>query len=130
MIKFGYTILYVTDVEKTLSFYEKTFGFKRKFVAPENEYGELNTGETTLSFATKKLAKSNLKDGFIESSLSNKPFGMEIGIVTDNVAKLVETAKKNGATVIEPPTEKPWGQTVAYVRDGDGFLIEICSPMG
>ena len=130
MIKFGYTILYVTDVEKTLSFYEKTFGFKRKFVAPENEYGELNTGETTLSFATKKLAKSNLKDGFIESSLANKPFGMEIGIVTDNVAKLVETAKKNGATVIEPPTEKPWGQTVAYVRDGDGFLIEICSPMG
>ena len=130
MIKFGYTILYVTDVEKTLSFYEKTFGFKRKFITPENEYGELNTGETTLSFATKKLAKSNLKDGFIESRLPNKPLGMEIGIVTDNVAKLVETAKKNGATVIEPPTEKPWGQTVAYVRDGDGFLIEICSPMG
>lgn len=25
---------------------------------------------------------------------------------------------------------KPHGQTVAYVRDPDGFLIEICTPMG
>jgi hypothetical protein len=32
--------------------------------------------------------------------------------------------------VFVPPTVKPWGQTVSYVRDLDGFLVEICSPMG
>lgn len=28
------------------------------------------------------------------------------------------------------PFEKPWGQTVGYVRDINGVLIELCSPMG
>ena len=51
MIKFSYTILYVKDVEKTILFYEKAFGFSRKFVSPDNSYGELLVGDTTLSFA-------------------------------------------------------------------------------
>ena len=28
------------------------------------------------------------------------------------------------------PVEKPWGQTVAYVRAIEGSLIELCSPLG
>lgn len=52
MIKFAYTILYVQDVSRTIEFYEKAFGFSRKFITPENDYGELLVGETTLSFAS------------------------------------------------------------------------------
>jgi|SRR5688572_5907146 lactoylglutathione lyase len=129
MIKFAYTILYVQDVAKSIEFYEKAFGFTRKFMAPENEYGELSAGETTLSFASTSLAKSNLKDGFTESSLANKPFGIEIGFTTDNVEQTLKAATNAGATIVESPQTKPWGQTVAYVRDLDGFLIEICTPM-
>lgn len=130
MIKFAYTILYVQDVPKSIEFYENAFGFTRKFVTPANDYGELLVGETTLSFASKELAKSNLKDGFIESSLTDKPFGIEIGFTADNVEETVSTALNAGATIVEDPTTKPWGQIVAYVRDIDGFLIEICTPMG
>ena len=79
MIKYAYTILYVKDVEKAVQFYEKAFGFSRKFVTPENDYGELSVGETTLSFASISLANANLKDGFVESSPSSKPFGIELG---------------------------------------------------
>lgn len=129
MIKFAYTILYVQDVTKAVAFYENAFGFTRKFVTPENDYGELLAGETTLSFASTLLANSNLKDGFTESRLADKPFGIEIGFTTDNVAETVSTAIKAGATIVENPKTKPWGQTVAYVRDLDGFLIEICTPM-
>lgn len=130
MTKFAYTILYVKDVEKTINFYEKAFGFERKFVTPENDYGELLVGETTLSFASVTLASSNLKDGFTESSLTNKPFGIEIGFTTDNVEETVKSAVNAGGTILENPKTKPWGQVVAYVRDIDGFLIEICTPMG
>jgi lactoylglutathione lyase len=35
-----------------------------------------------------------------------------------------------GAIIAEEPKQKPWGQTVAYLRDIDGFLIEICTPIG
>jgi uncharacterized glyoxalase superfamily protein PhnB len=129
MVKFGYTILYVRDVLKTTEFYEAAFGFQRKFVAPGNEYAELITGETTLSFCAIDLANSNLKDGFIESNVLHKPFGIEIGFTTDDVAATVKSAAAAGATVVEEPKTKPWGQTVAYVRDPEGFLIEICTPM-
>ncbi len=129
MIKFAYTILYVRDVTKTVTFYENAFGFTRKFVTPENDYGELQLGETTLSFASIPLAKSNLTAGFTESSLANKPFGIEIGFTTENVEETVLKALNAGAVIVENPKTKPWGQIVAYVRDLDGFLIEICTPM-
>ena len=129
MIKFGYTILYVQDVTKSIEFYEAAFGFTRKFISPDNDYGELLTGETTLSFASNTLAGSNLKDGFIESHLTNKPFGIEIGFTTDDVEATVHQAISAGATLVENPKTKPWGQVVAYVRDPDGFLIEVCSVM-
>ncbi|MBZ4037734.1 VOC family protein [Flavobacterium sp. 17A] len=127
MVKFGYTILYVENVEESISFYENAFGFSRKFVSPDNDYGELITGETTLSFASKKLAESNLKDGFIESSLEDKPFAIEIGFITDNVPELLQKATTFGAVIVSEPVEKPWGQIVAYARDLNGFLIEICT---
>lgn len=129
MIKFGYTILYVENVAKSIEFYENTFGFTRKFISPDNDYGELNTGETTISFASKKLASHNLSDGFIESSLEAKPFAIELGFITEDVGELVQKATSFGAVLVTEPKKKPWGQVVAYVRDTDGFLLEICTPM-
>jgi lactoylglutathione lyase len=130
MTSFAYTILYVRDVVKSIEFYEKAFGFTRKFIAPGDEYGELATGSTTLSFAVHSLAKSNLKDGYVESSTAGKPFGIELGFTTADVEKVFDTAVKAGAIPVAEAKTKPWGQVVAYVRDVDGFLVEICTPMG
>lgn len=129
MIKFAYTILYVQDVTKTVAFYEKALGFTRKFITPDNSYGELLAGETTLSFASTTLARTNLEDGFVESSLAQKPFGIEIGFTTDDVEATVKSAVAAGAVMVAEPKTKPWGQVVAYVRDPDGFLVEICTPV-
>ncbi|MEN0046710.1 MAG: VOC family protein [Bacteroidota bacterium] len=114
---------------RAISFYEQAFGFARKFITPENDYGEIISGEATLAFASIELAKSNLSKGFQESSLKEKIFGIELGLTTDEVEKTVEAALQAGATLLEAAKTKPWGQTVAYVRDLDGFLIEICTPM-
>jgi catechol 2,3-dioxygenase-like lactoylglutathione lyase family enzyme len=129
MVKFGYTIFYVENVEESISFYENAFGFSRKFITPENDYAELITGETTLSFASKQLAAQNLEDGFIESSLEDKPFAIEIGFIAEDVTETVQKATSFGAVLVKEPTQKPWGQIVAYVRDLNGFLIEICTEM-
>lgn len=129
MVKIGYTILYVPNVVQSIEFYEKAFGLSRKFITPEHDYAELSTGDTTLSFASLGLAKSNLKDGFLQSNISNKPFGIEIGLVTDDVPATIEKAISLGATMVEQATQKPWGQTVGYIRDIDGFLLEICTPI-
>jgi lactoylglutathione lyase len=129
MLKFAYTILYVKDVALTAKFYQEGFDFALKFITPENDYAELISGETTLAFASIPLAKSNLKEGFIESEIDNKPFGIEIGFTTENVEETLKKAQDAGAKLVEAPKTKPWGQTVAYVKDLDGFLLEICTPM-
>jgi len=129
MITFAYTILYVQNVNQAMTFYENAFGFERKFITPDEDYGELITGSTTISFAVHTLAKSNLKDGYIESNPTAKPFGIELGFTSDDVEKTIEAALLAGATLTEAVKTKPWGQKVAYVRDPEGFLVEICSPM-
>lgn len=127
MIKFKYVILYVEDVEKSMNFYKNTFGTEIKFITPEKDYGELLTGETTLSFATVTLANSNIKKGFITAKAEDKPFGMELGFTTDDVEALVEKAIKNGAGLYEDIAVKPWGQKTAYIKDPDNYLVEICT---
>lgn len=63
-------------------------------------------------------------------SLQNKPSAFEIGLVTTDVAAAFKKAIAAGAVSVSEPKTKPWGQTVAYVRDLNGFLVEICSPIG
>jgi uncharacterized glyoxalase superfamily protein PhnB len=129
MIKFKYVILYVEEVEKSMNFYKNTFDTEIKFITPEKDYGELMTGETTISFASISLASSNLKEGFLPSKSETKPFGIELGFITDNVETLVEKAVKNGASLYENITVKPWGQKTAYIKDLDNYLVEICTEM-
>jgi lactoylglutathione lyase len=117
-------------VGASIAFYEAAFGLQRKFVTPENDYGELLTGETTLAFASLALAQSNLPEGFQASTASAPPFGIELGLVTADVSATMAQALAQGATLAKAAAEKPWGQTVGYLRDLDGFLLEICSPMG
>ncbi|MCT2409799.1 VOC family protein [Chryseobacterium antibioticum] len=127
MIKFKYVILYVEDVEKSMNFYHETFDTPIKFITPEKDYGELISGETSLAFASVHLANSNIKKGFLSSRSEEKPFGIELGFTTDDVEKLVEKAIKNGALLYEDIAVKPWGQKVAYVKDLNNYLVEICT---
>lgn len=128
-MKYSYTILYVENVLKTIKFYEKAFGFQKKFITPEKDYGELISGETTISFASFELGNLNFKNGFQQSTLSNKPFGIELAFTTENIEIDFEKAKKAGAIEVEKITTKPWGQKVGYVKDNNGFIIEICTPI-
>jgi len=128
-MKFAYTIIYVPDVLASVEFFEKAFGLKRRFVHESGDYGELDTGETALAFATHELGASILPGGYVRANQSETPLGMEIALVTDNVADAHARAVDAGAVSIKEPLLKPWGQTLAYVRCPDGTLVEICSPV-
>jgi lactoylglutathione lyase len=127
--QFKYTVLYVKDVVATVEFYIKAFGLDAGFVTPEADYGEVITGNTTLSFANLELGNSNIKSGFIESTAGTKPFGVELAFVTENIEETWQQAISAGATILEPIETKVWGQQVGYLRDPNGFLLEICTPM-
>lgn len=128
-MKLGYTIVYVPDVAASLDFFERAFGLKRRFLHESGTYGELDTGETTLSFAAHELAASNWPGGHVKASEASQPLGMEIGLVTDTVEQAHAQALACGATELSAPTSKPWGQVVSYVRAPDGCLVELCTPV-
>jgi uncharacterized glyoxalase superfamily protein PhnB len=128
-IALGYVILYVNDVSASLAFYEQAFGLTRRFFNDDHgkAYGELETGAARLAFASFALINEHLKSG--ESAGSRPPSGSEIGLVTTDVAGLYARAVKAGAASVSAPATKPWGQTVAYLRDNAGHLVELCSPL-
>ena len=53
----------------------------------------------------------------------------EIALVTDDVAAAVARAVEAGARLVQEATAMPWGQTIAYVGDLNGFLVELCTPV-
>ncbi len=126
-MQFGYTILYVEDVKRSLTFYEKAFGMQTKFLHDGGGYGELDTGTTTLAFSSRQLMRQLGKKP-IPSDAHAPCF--EIALLSADVAAAVQRAVDAGAELIQAPVEMPWGQTVAYVADQDSVLVEICTPMG
>jgi lactoylglutathione lyase len=125
----GYVILFVKDVPHAVSFYERAFGLTQRFIHESNGYAELETGATRLAFVSLELAEIQLKEAPVRTSPNSAPLACEVALVTADVTALYAQALAAGATAFCEPAQKPWGQTVAYVRDLDGHLIELCSPM-
>lgn len=123
---FGYVIRYVPDVTAAVEFYERAFALQRRFVH-ESGYGEMETGGTALGFATEALAASH--GLHFQPSRRDAPQAppVEIAFVVDDPWAAFARAVDAGATPVLEPTRKPWGQTVAYVRDLNGFLVELCT---
>jgi lactoylglutathione lyase len=128
-MKFGYTIIYIPDVTASLIFFEKAFGFPRRFLHESGDYGELETGSTTLAFASHELGAMNFPSGYVAANNSAQPLGVEVAFVTPSVAEAHTQALAVGATEVKAPESKPWGQVVSYVRCPDGTLVELCSPV-
>lgn len=123
----GYVILYVANVLETVAFYEKAFNLQIRFIHETGAYAEMKTGQTILAFANEESVAPAFP--FRKNSLKKTAAGAEIAFVTDDVEKQFKQAVRLGAKVVASPNAKPWGQIVSYVRDNNGFLVEICSPV-
>jgi lactoylglutathione lyase len=113
-MKFGYTIIYVTNVAASLGFFRKKFYIKMRF-QHEFSYEELGT--------------ANFPDGYVAADSSIQPNGIEIALTTDSADQAYEHAVTNGVVSIKEPIVKPWGQTVSYGRWPDGTLVKLFSPI-
>jgi len=118
--------LYVDDVSETLDFYENAFSLEKAMLHESKEYGELCTGSTTLSFSSIKLMKELGKNA---AKPNTHTHSFEIAFETDDVKTALSKALQAGALLVQEAKDMPWGQTVAYVTDNNGFLIEICTPV-
>ncbi len=127
-VRFGYTILYVPNVPETVAFYETAFGMTLRFLHESSLYAEIETGAVTLAFAGEEMAEMN---GLAIRSLrvGDLAPAVEIALICDDPQLAWDRAVAAGAIPLSPPQLKPWNQTVGYVRDLNGCLVELCSDM-
>jgi lactoylglutathione lyase len=130
-LRFGYTIFAVDDVDATLTFFTDAFGMSRRFMAPEGDYGELETGAVALAFAATALVAQNLAaaGGVTPLDPQQPPIAASITLLADDVDAALERAVAAGATLSVGAHDMPWGQRVAYVRDANGILVELATPV-
>ncbi len=125
-MQLAYTILYVDDVRQSVAFYERAFALTPRFVHEGGDYGEMATGSTTLAFSSRSLMRQLGKHP--QKASADAPC-FEVAFTTADVPLALERAVSAGAKLVQSPQQMPWGQTVAYVSDLDGFLVEICTPV-
>jgi lactoylglutathione lyase len=121
------TVLYVEDVGRALAFYE-ALGFRRRFTDDRGLYADLDTGASTLALTARKSA-AHESSPRAESPLAGPPAPVEIAIEVEDVAGAVERAVELGGALVRAPEMKYWGQTIGFVRDLDGHVIQFCSPL-
>ncbi len=130
-MQFGYTFIWVDDVQQTVAFYEQAFGLKVHFITENGAmgyYAEMETGATTLAIADTKEAKALFPQGFTPLNAGKPPIAFQITFTTSDVNSTYEAAVNAGATPLSPPHQQPWGQTIARVRDPNGVLVSIATP--
>ncbi|WP_440054037.1 VOC family protein [Pseudoalteromonas sp. T1lg65] len=118
------TVIYVDSVEEVLDFYFQAFGISAHDMTDEGDYGELDTGEVKLAFASHPLAQSQFKQNYIRCHPKQPLLGFEINLSCDNVVQSYDKAIEAGAEPLMPPHSKG-GKTQAYVRAIEGTLISL-----
>lgn len=96
-MKFAYTIVYVSSVTESLSFYKEAFGFETRFLHESKQYGEFETGATVLAFASHAMGEINLEGNYQKTDPSTTPLGVELAFITDDVASSYAQAVAAGA---------------------------------
>lgn len=125
-MQFRYTILYVDDVAETAAFFAEAFAIPIGMIHESGDYAELDSGATKLAFTARRLMRQLGKDP--GQADPQRPV-FEIAFETGDVEAAVKKAVAAGATVLKEPARMEWGQTVAFLTEKNGFLIEVCTPV-
>lgn len=112
----------VTDLERSINFYEKGLGFPRMESPPEIAFFTLN-GTWLGLYGREALAEdatvSSEGSGFSGIALAHNVTSEE------EVESTLASAIEAGATLVKPAQKVFWGGYSSYFKDPDGFLWEI-----
>jgi uncharacterized glyoxalase superfamily protein PhnB len=125
MPQLGFVILYTRDVVSKMAFYERAFGLQKKRLAEHEVYGEMS-GDVPIQFVQEDFARAYVPE-FAPNRSDRPPAAIEIGFLLDDVPAAFRRAIDAGCTSVAPPEKRPWGPTIAFVRDDESVLVELCS---
>ena len=112
----------VNDIQKSLAFYRDVLGFTVKDRWEQD--GALHGVELVAGRVTFWLGQDDWKKG--RDRVKGQGFRMYCG-TTQDIDTLARRIEAGGGTLVEKPTDRPWGGRDFAVVDPDGFKITITS---
>jgi lactoylglutathione lyase len=118
-----FPIIYVGDVEDSVRFYERGFGFETVYRWPP---------EGRLAFAFLRLEPLGIGLAARSEGMRHGKPGrdFELCLYTDDVDAAAERLRDLGATELRPPEDQPWGERLAYFEDPDGNPLHVTAKLG
>jgi lactoylglutathione lyase len=107
----------VDDLDASVTFYTQTLGLALGHRS--GPYAQLDTGSCRLALYERAAMAETLG-----VAIADVP-EFEIGFKVDDVDAAFDALVTQGARAAVAPTDRPWGQRTAYVRDPDGHLVEL-----
>jgi lactoylglutathione lyase len=112
-----YTVIYVSDMQRSTAFYRDVLGLPLKFSTP---------GWTEFELGSIKLALHRSSAGTLPEQPGRPPAGVaQLAFVVDNIQELYEALKARGIHFSLAPEKQVTGNTIAVMHDPDGFGITL-----
>lgn len=121
-----YVVLVVDALDRALPFYTEVLGLELGHRS--GPFAQLATGRTRVALFERHAMARTLERP-LRAPPEDAP-GFELGFKVDDVDAAWRTLLERGAEPAVPPTDRPWGQRTAYVRDPDGHWIELAASLG
>ena len=120
-----YTMVVVSDMQRSVEFYRDKLGIPLKFQSPE--WTEFATGATTLALHGGGVPAAGPPSG----DPSKTAGACSIGFNVDDVDKTYEELKAKQITFVMPPTQREGeGIKLAVAIDPDGLPISFAQLIG
>ncbi len=122
-MKRAFTNILSANVDNTARFYQELLGMSRHF---ESDWFVIltHTGCPDLEFGI--LSREN---AIVPADIRMPPAGVMLTFVVEDVEVIFTKAKALEATIIEPPTNTPYGQRRILLQDPDGTVVDVSSLM-
>jgi lactoylglutathione lyase len=123
MSTLGYSIVFVSDMDRSVKFYRDLLGFALRFQSPE--WTEFETGGTTLALHITE------RDPAGETPTTSSPPGRcQLGIQVDDLDEFHNRATQQGVLCLAPPAVQDFGGTLAKYADPDGLPFSVSQSRG
>jgi lactoylglutathione lyase len=120
-----YVVLIVADLDAALTFYTNVLGLR--LAHRTGAYAQLDTGRTRISLY-ERSAMSEVLASPLDAPAPGAP-SFELGFKVADVDAAFSSLLEAGAESACSPTDRAWGQRTAYLRDPDGYLIELAQDL-